>query len=344
MRMKVLSCATIALMILGYTQTIWAQKEAAETGKEGSGGIGFSGLLEEEFGYVIVEGENEGDFTLATVELCADVYLGPKVEGHVLLHYEQGENNDNIAVDEGAIGLKLPNFSLVELSLSLGRMYVPFGEFNSHFIADPFTLDVGETNEIAFHLSAVHEIVEVAAALYNDAVSVEGGSNAQITDIAARIAASVPEGALGEDVSLSLGVSFITNIVGSDGFCDMIGNNEVSERAPGMGGFISVNVIGAFLEGEFTLALSDTELPDSKMLKPRAFNVELGYSFPKLPVQIAGKFEQLSENGDNSIDRFGGVVSIGLFDETASLSLEFLRTDDNDDVKHSITGQLSAEF
>ena len=344
MRMKALLCATIALMILGSTQTILAQEEVAEARKERYGGIELSGLLENEFGYVIIEGENESDFTLATVELGADVCLGPNVEGHVLFLYEQGENDDNIAVDESTIGFKLPNFLPVELSLSLGRMYVPFGEFNSHFITDPFTLDVGETNEIAFQLSAVHEIVEIAAALYNDAVSVESGNNTQITDIAARIAASASEGALGENVSLLLGVSFITNIVGSDGFCDMIGNNEVSERAPGMGGFISVSAIGAFLESEFTLALSDTELPDSKMLKPRAFNVELGYSFPKLPVQIAGKFERLSENGDNSINRFGGVVTIGLFDEAASLALEFLRTDDDNATEHSITGQLSAEF
>jgi hypothetical protein len=344
MRMKVLSCATIALIILGFTQTIWAKKEAAEAGKEGLGGLEFSGLLEEEFGYVRVEGENESDFTLATVGLCADVCLVPNVEGHVLFLYEQGENEDNIAVDEAMIGFKLPNISPIELSLSLGRMYVPFGEFSSHFIADPFTLDVGETNEVAFQLSAAHEVAEVAAALYNDAVSVEGSNNTQIADVAARIGASAPEGALGKDVSLSLGASFITNILGSDAFGDMIEGDEVSERVPGIGGFISVNAMGAFVESEFILALNDAELSDGEPLKPRAFNMELGYSLPKLSVEIAGKFEQLSENSDSSTNRFGGVVSFGLFSEVASLSVEFLQTDDGDAAERSITGQLSAEF
>jgi hypothetical protein len=316
----------------------------ADEGAEEPGKVEFSGILEGEFGYTMAEGDDESGFALATVELSADVSLAPNVDGHLLFLYEQGENDDNIAVDEGTIDLKIPGVLPVELSLSLGRMYVPFGEFDSHFVADPFTLEIGETGQVALRLSASHEIVEASAAFYNEEVGVEGGNNTQIGDIAARIVASAPEGALGKDMNLSLGGSFITNMAGTDGLTDMIVDGEVSERGMGLGGFISLGAMGAFLEGEVVLALSDIEMPDGGTLKPGALNIELGYSLPGMPVEIAIKFEQLSEDGDNFTSRFGGVVSLGLFDETASLALEFLRTDDGDTAENSIVGQLAAGF
>lgn len=338
MRLKSVVVAAV-LIVLVPACLVLADEEAEEYGK-----VEFSGVLEEEFGYVIGEGDDESDLVLATVELGADVSLGQNLDGHVLLLYEQGENDDNIAVDEGTVDLRLPVPLPAELSLSLGRMYIPFGEFNSHFVGDPFTLEIGEANEVALRLSASHEMVEVSVALYNKEVSVEGSNSDQISDIAARIAASAPENALGEDIGLSLGASFITNITGTDGLTDMIGDSEVLERTMGLGGFASFGAMGVFLEGEVVLALGDIELPDGGTFKPRAFNVELGYSLPGMPVEIAGRFEQLSENGDNSTNRFGGVVSLGLFDETASLALELLRTDDGDTAENSIVGQLAVEF
>jgi len=324
----------VALMTLTSFCLAFADEAEGESAK-----VEFSGALEVEFGYVMAEDDDASDFALSTVELSADVSLMSNVNGHILFLYEQGGNDDNIAVDEGTIDLKLPVTLPVGLSLSLGRMYVPFGQFNSHFVADPFTLDIGETGQIALQISASHEMVEASAAVYNEEVD----DSSQIGDMAARVAVSAPEGALGEDIGLSLGASFITNMAGTDGLTDMIGG-EVSETAMGLGGFISINAMEVFLEGEIVMALSDIEIPDGETLKPRAFNVELGYSLPNTPIEIAGRFEQLSEDGDNSTNRFGGVVSIGLFDETASLALEFLRTDDGDTAENSIVGQLAVEF
>jgi len=300
----------------------------------------FSGVLEGELGYTIGQEEDESDLALATVELGADMSLASNVCGHVLFLYEQGENDDNIAVDEGTIDLKLPITLPVELSLSLGRMYVPFGEFNSHFVTDPFTLEIGETNQVALQLSASHDIMEGSVALYNEEVD----DSSQIGDIAAKVATSVPEGALGKDIGLSFGASLVTNVAGTDGLTDMIGGGAVPDRAMGLGGYVSLNAMGAFLEGEIVMALGDIEIPGGETLKPRAFNMELGYSLPNMPVEIAGKFEQFSENGDNSTNRFGGVVTIGLFDEAAFFGLEFLRSDDSETVENSIIGQLSVEF
>jgi len=336
---SIFTIVVVTLMLLILVPVVSGDEEGEEAGK-----VEFSGLLEEEFGYVMAEDDDESDFALAKVELGADISLGQNVDGHVLFLYEQGENDDNIVVDEGTIDLKLPVPLPAKLSLSLGRVYVPFGEFNSHFVADPFTLEIGETNQVALQLSAFHEMVEASAALYNEEVDIEDSNNTQIADIAARIAASVPEGSLGSDMTVLLGASLITNMAGTDGLTDMMGGGEVSQRAMGLGGFISLSAMGVFLEGEVVLALGDIESPDGETLKPRAFNAELGYSLTGMPVEVAGKFEQLSEDGDNSTDRFGGVVSLALFDETASFALEFLRTDDGDAAENSIVGQLAVEF
>ena len=187
--------------------------------------------------------------------------------------------------------------------------------------------------------------MELSAALYNEEVDIEGGSNSQVNDIAVRIAASVPEGTMGKDMNVLFGVSLITNMAGTDGLTDVIGDGVLSEKAMGLGGFTSINAMNVFLEGEVVLALSDIQLSDGGTLKPRAINLELGYCLPFLSsVEVAGRFEQLSESGGDSTNRFGGVVSMGLFGDTACFALEFLRTDDSDAAESSIVGQLAVEF
>ena len=111
------------------------------------------------------------------------------------------------------------------------------------------------------------------------------------------------------------------------------------------GGFISLSALGASLETEFIQVVDNIQIPDGDgILKPRAFNAELGYSLPDMPVSIAARFEQFSENGHNHTRRFGGVASLSLFGGASSLTLEFLRTDDGDITEDSIVTQLAVEF
>jgi len=112
-------------------------------------GIEFGGALESEFSHVNGNGDSGNDFVLSTVELAAEAQLGEHINGSMIFLYEQGENDDNIAVDEGLINLSLPVAPSTDLGLSLGLMCVPFGEFSSHFIADPYTCDIGETSQLA---------------------------------------------------------------------------------------------------------------------------------------------------------------------------------------------------
>ncbi|MFC1715139.1 LbtU family siderophore porin [Candidatus Poribacteria bacterium] len=340
---KIAVAETIEEAVEKSVSTALSPEHLSAAGEEGAfGGIEFSGALESEFCHVAGNGDSGNDFVLSTVELGAAVPLGQSVSGSVVFLYEQGENDDNIAVDEGLINLSVPVVPATDLALSLGLMCVPFGEFSSHFLADPYTVDIGETSQLALQLSASHKMLNASAAIYNEEVEIEGSSNARIGDMAFRVAASMPEGVLGDGGSLMVGTSFITNMAGTDGLGD---NGSVLARAKGLGSFISFSVMGAFLEGEFIQALDDMQPSNGDSAsKPHAFNMELGYSFSNIPVEVAGRYERLSENEDDSTNRFGGVVSLGLFRETTSLALEFLHTESGHGDENSIVSQLALEF
>lgn len=102
--------------------------------------------------------------------------------------------------------------------------------------------------------------------------------------------------------------------------------------------------MGIYLDGEIVTALSDIESSAGGNFKPRGLNIELGYALPNMPIEITGKFEQFSEDGNNSTNRLGAVVSSSLFNETAVLALEFLHTDNGDTTENSIVSQLAIEF
>jgi len=120
----------------------------------------------------------------------------------------------------------------------------------------------------------------------------------------------------------------------------------------GIGVFTSIGLSGAFLEGEFITVVSELSgkraTGESFESKPWALNAEIGYALANLPIpiEVAAKFERLHQGEDANVNRFGGVISAGLFGETAGVALEFLRTDagKSSDAENTLTFQLSTEF
>jgi len=84
------------------------------------------------------------DLVLATVEIGFDVDIAKHVKASLFFLYEDDTPFD---VDQGII--TIDGADVVLLYVDLGKMYIPFGMFESHFIRDPLTLELGETNESA---------------------------------------------------------------------------------------------------------------------------------------------------------------------------------------------------
>jgi len=326
----------------------------AEEAKTSS--IQFSGAIEAEAGILIAQEDKtttESELGLATVELGIDSELSDNVEAHLMLLYEEGEN-DSIAIDEGTITLK--NIYGTPLAITVGRLYVPFGEFNSHFVTDPFTLEIAETNKTVLQFSIEHQFLAASLALFKSGVVAANDENNHINNFATHISATTPEDMLGEGISLAAGTSLVKNFADTDGIGEVIGVNfgtaKLDNIPLGIGVFAIIGLYGTFLEGEFITSRDDfsgkTATDKAFESKPWALNAEIGYTLENLPipVEVAAKFERLHQSGDANINRFGGVISAGLFGKTAGAVLEFLRidTDDESDIENTLAFQLSARF
>lgn len=148
----------VSLSALLASQSLWAE----ESTKQSSTTI--SGLIEVEAGFHDDGETNTSDISLATVELGIDHQLNDNVSGSLLFLYEEGENDDQIAVDEAVISVQLNE----QIGLEVGRMYVPFGQFESFMVSDPLTLEVAETQEEAILVRWEKEALSAAAYVFKD--------------------------------------------------------------------------------------------------------------------------------------------------------------------------------
>lgn len=99
-------------------------------------------LLELEAAHVSVEAaDSETTVSLATMELGLSSRPHTQVEWRVQFLYE--ENDTPLEVDVASIAIQLTE----SLSVDVGRMYLPFGAYDTWQISDPLTLELGETRE-----------------------------------------------------------------------------------------------------------------------------------------------------------------------------------------------------
>ncbi|MEE8300436.1 MAG: LbtU family siderophore porin [Desulfatiglandales bacterium] len=140
---------------------------------------GLSGLIEveassEAIDHVdpAVDDERSSDIVLATVELGVDADIAKHVKGHILFLFEE-DDTEPIEVDEGIISID--GEDVLPLYLNAGTMYVPFGRFESHFISDPLTLELGETRESAVLGGFANDWVELSLGTFNGDIDETGG-------------------------------------------------------------------------------------------------------------------------------------------------------------------------
>jgi hypothetical protein len=312
--------------------------------------VTLSGLIEVEASYENLDSEDpetdgdSSDLTLATVELGVDVDIAKHVSGHVLFLWEE-DDTDPVEVDEGFI--TLDGEDAVPLYLNVGKIYVPFGYYESHFISDPITLELGETNESALKGGFVYQGLELSVAAFNGDVD-ETGEDDHIESYVASVAYTLPEETV-PDLGLMLGVSYISNIADSDGLAGET-PGEIADYVGGLGAFVSVSFRDRFFfEAEYIGATDRFEagelsFDDGQALEPKAWNFEFAF-VPVDRLEVAVRYEGGDDlGGFQPEEQYGVVASYGLFENTA-LSLEYLHGEfENDDERDLVTAQLGIEF
>ncbi|MCK5738342.1 LbtU family siderophore porin [bacterium] len=167
--------------------------------------ITISGVLEAEAGYTSTDydepsesDENESDAALATMEFGIDAELNEYVSGHALFLWEE-DDTEPVDLDEGFITIS--GGDVMPLYLSAGKMYVPFGNFESTMISDPLTLELGETRESAIQVGFESEGFYGSVYVFNGDID-EDGEDSHIDNFGANAGFTIEN----DDFSLDVGV------------------------------------------------------------------------------------------------------------------------------------------
>ncbi len=338
--------------------------------------LSFSGLIEvEAFTRDGYNGEDESDITLATVELGLDAQIADWVSGQIVLLWEE-DDTEPMDVDVGTI--TLGNMKMFPIYLTAGKMYVPFGNFESNMIQDPLTLEIGETRESAVQVGFEHSGFYGSVYTFNGDID-ENGEDNEVKCFGANAGYAFEN----DNISFDIGAGWINNLIDSDGlgdrFEEMIegyATDTGSETGWALRDYVDgfavhaiINFGPATLIGEYVGAADDIEWnvsddtagamaalglnPVEKTGEPKAWNFELAYT-----VEVMSK-ETTFALGFQGTDDLAGILpeerymaSIGVgIAENTSFTLEYLHDEDYDqneggtgDDADMVTVQLAIEF
>ena len=307
----------------------------------------FSGLVEIEAATADAAG-GESDLQVSTVELGADARLNPWINAHVLLLYEQ-DKTDPPEIDEAI--LTIANLERSPWSLAVGRQYVPFGNYDSHMVSDPLTLEIGETRATAAQAGFVRGDLHALAFAFR------GDTDSGIRSFGLNLGLS--HAADGGEPGYDLEVSWLNDLADSNSLRDLISRPGLLEkRVPGLafqGSFTWKKwaFIGEWLGA--TSAFDPLDLTfDGQGAQPRAGNLEAGYrfrlaqrdSFAALGWQLSRQATALGLPRQ----RYLATLGVELF-EDITLALEYARDQDystnvggSGEWSNRFTLQLAAAF
>lgn len=310
--------------------------------------IRIGGLIEVEAGYARTdfsdpaeEDEKSSDVDLATAELGMDAKIEAHVDGHVLIKFE----DDEFFVDEGFITLTggdgFPAY------LIAGRQYIPFGNFESHFITDPGTLLLGETNEGALVAGYRFggEMMDLSAGVFNGRARESGDDTVDsfVVSMAARPLKT-----------LLCGVSYTSNLGGSDAFSEfLVDRDNLDSLVGGWSAFASFKFMERFkLIAEYVGAMDSFKAGevyaagDAKARQPSAYNLELGVSLIE-GLEAAVRYGGSDDGGPDFLpeSQYGAVLNWAAFAQT-NLAVEYLYSEFEDNLSktETLTAQLAIVF
>lgn len=313
--------------------------------------VNLHGLIEVEASYVNVDSAAPGtdstdsDLTLSTVALGIDVDIVKHVSGHVLFLWE-GDDSEPLEVDEA--GIYLDGEDIIPLYLEAGKLYLPFGNFASHFISDPLTHELGETRESAVIAGYTNETLDLSFGVFNGDID-ERGDNNRIDNFVASGVFSLPEETV-PGLELVAGISWISDLADSNVLQDEIAVSAINNKIDGISAFVSValwergSLIAEYLSALDTFEAGELSFDDGKKRRPETWNFEAGYALTDA-LEIALRYEGGKDLGDLLPDRqYGIVASYCLFENTV-LSIEYLHGEfANNDEQDLLTAQFAFEF
>lgn len=294
---------------------------------------------------------NRSDITLSTAQMNADAAVNRYVTAHLALLYEEDPDDSghlNITLDEAIIGYR--GGGAWPVYANLGRMYVPFGNFESHFISDPQTVILGETNDTAAVVGYANDIMDLSIGVFRGKIK-EIGKGDHIASGVTSAKFSWPRGGTNNGLAMTGGVSYLSNLAVSDGLeAEATNPGEIGDVVGGGSAFLGVALSDRFfLDGEYLGALNgfatgDFSFVDDRNRRPQAWNVEAAARFTDT-LEFALRYGGSNEAGSFlAEEEYGVALLYGIFVNTA-ITVEYLVQDFQDASNNSqIITQLAVEF
>jgi hypothetical protein len=317
-----------------------------------AGNIHLNGIIEVEATVARKESpsgtaENSSDVSLATAQLDISAEINRHVNGRTTFLYEEGEENDHVIVDEAIIAIN--GGEQYPFSVNAGKMYVPFGNYNSHFISDPLTLVLGETNDTA--VMAGYEIGPVAinGSLFKGAIR-ENNSSDKINTFTGGFTFALSEETM-NGLALNGGASYISNLAATDTLQgEVTVADTISDEVGGWSAFASLefqhrySLYLEYLAAMDDFSTTDFSFSDAANQRPVAWNIEAGAMIMDR-LEVALRYGGSDEAGTLLAEKQYGVALLyDLFDNT-SLALEYLSEDFSDNSSNRQgTVQIAVEF
>ena len=310
----------------------------------GNKSLAISGLLEvEAAAYIDTAGKPaESDLNVATAQLDFAAAIADRVTGRIVLLHEEGED-PTVDIDEASISYSQTEILGGSLKGTAGRVYLPFGTFNSAMVSDPLTLVLGETNRTT-----------LLAGWENDMITVQIGGFDGDSDTTDHN--EIDSGVIGVTVSptdtIKFGISYIPDLAETN--AELLGDASSAYET-------SVDAVSACIALDFsplTVSLeylgaldefSEEILADPDRAgeltgrEPGAWFAEMGCA-PHEDWLFTCRFEQATDYKDD-VARYGATVSYGLYDCT-TLSLEYLYSEPelSENTASQVTAQMALEF
>ena len=236
------------------------------------------GLLEVEAAYENpYEGDSSSDAVLATMELAVTAQVTDWVGGEVVLLHEEDDTDLEVDVAIMTIGPEDGPWTF-----TAGQYFVPFGAFESNFISDPMTLELGETRESALQFGIESGGFHGAVYAFN------GDSDEDGDDRFENLGAMLGFAAENENSAFAVNAAYISNIGDTDSLQDIIELDDDYDSvsgwsASGMLRFGSLSFLAEYLGASEDFEVHEMEF-DGDGAEPSSYMLEAAYHF-----DLAGK-------------------------------------------------------
>jgi len=292
-------------------------RREAGLGTEITEWLTFSGLLESETIREVTEFDNtlsnHYDFTTdPAVQAAFDVSLFDVFEAELIFEYS--EDPKDPIMDEFIIATDIENWGF-----SVGRFYVPFGLYYSHFINGPL-LEFAETRSDVFQLDYdFDDIVEISAYTF-DGQTRELGKSSKDNGWGLSVDAFLLSG------RLNIGGGYLSNLAESDEeFLREEFNNTFEKKVGAWNAFLVYEADGWDMSMEMLQATGSFREFDLNANKPEAWNIEMAY-FLSNNLEFAVRYERSKELIDEPERQYGIAVTWRFLDNI-STTLEYLKSD-----------------